>query len=261
VCVHPVGNEDCRSLAGEGASDSTGTCRLDVLCSVICGQEATPVTAEVAVQVSKNGERTNNGRTRIARSSIVRWVGVCRSVCDCAGRKVLQETTAGFLREHIPFAMGSHRSCSLTSKSYPMSSGRLISPSVWSASCCCCGSLSSGVWVVGSTSSGSFGDCDIFNRGAYRLVEYELSMIRWPPRQQPPLVMQYHRASSNGAGGIELPAPAHRNTGEESGSAAVERCVLRFKGRAWVQVIATETAIRFDASSVQIHDVLGLFWR
>lgn len=48
-------------------------------------------------------------------------------------------------------------------------------------------------------------------------------MIRWPPRQQTPLVLQYHRASSKGAGGIEVPAPAHGNTDEENGSAAVER--------------------------------------
>lgn len=36
-------------------------CRPDALCSVICGQEATPVTASVAVQVSKTTSAQRRG--------------------------------------------------------------------------------------------------------------------------------------------------------------------------------------------------------
>ena len=46
-------DDGCRWLTGEGISDSSEVAEPDASCSVICGQQATPVTAFVDVQLSK----------------------------------------------------------------------------------------------------------------------------------------------------------------------------------------------------------------
>lgn len=74
-----------------------------------------------------------------------------------------------------------------------------------------------------------------------RSGQSELSMIRWPPRQRTPLVLQYDRTSSSGAGGNELPAPAHSARPRKNGRSVLQKCgVFYVLGPlcGWVWVLA-----------------------